>query len=126
MEAAAKRFPILKPVIVECTSYQPHERPSASSLCQTLGTFVGNDRYYPNTRRSGPEKDVGVVGRAWMMREINSRCDEMNRELLSAKSLLSAEENRWQLEAGRVDGLNDRLKDADHSRRQAAAAPTRL
>ena len=113
LEAAAERFPILKPVIVECTSYQPHERPSASSLCQTLGSFVGNDRYYPNTRRSGPEKDVGVVGRAWMMREINSRCDEMNRELLSAKSLLSAEENRWQLEAGRVDGLNDRLKDAE-------------
>jgi len=27
--------------------------------------------------------------------------------------LLSAEENRWQLEAGRVDGLNDRLKDAE-------------
>ena len=105
MEAAAKRFPILKPRIVECTSYQSHERPS---VCQTLGTFVGNDRYYPNT-----EKDVGVVGRAWMRREISSRCDEMNRELLSAKSLLSAEENLWQLEAGRLDGLNDRLKDAE-------------
>jgi len=48
-----------------------------------------------------------------MAQEISSRCDAINRELISTKSLLSVEENRWQLEAGRVDGLNDRLKDAE-------------
>lgn len=120
MAHSCERHAIFKPLLTSMVSYQPHERPTAETICRTLEAFKTNDRYYPLSRRSQPEKDLGVLGRHWMQTQIDRQCQEVNTELLRTKSLLAAEEARWRLEAGKVDGINEDLRQSqlEHARTQ--------
>lgn len=120
---SCNRFPVLKPLLLSMVSYQPNERPSAEFICRTLEGFKENDRYYPITRKVQPEKDIGILGRHWMLREIDKQCQDVNTELLRTKSLLVAEEQRWRLEAGKVDGIKEQLR---ASQGESANAQTKL
>lgn len=117
---SCNRHPIFKPLIAATVSYQPHERPTAEYICTALETFKTNDRNYPLSRRTQPEKDLGILGRHWMQTQIDRQCQEVNTELVRTKSLLAAEEVRWRAEAGKVDGINDQLHQSqqEHARTQ--------
>ena len=107
---ACSKYTFLKPLLVSMVSYQPNERPTAEAICRTLEELKENDRYYPISRRTQPEKDIGVLGRHWMLSEIEKHCQDVNTELTRTKSLLGAEEQRWRHEAGKVDGINEQLR----------------
>lgn len=120
---SCSRFPVLKPLLLSMVSYQPNERPTAEFMCQALEALKENDRYYPLSRRTQPEKDIGILGRHWMLGEIDRQCQDVNTELARTKSLLAAEEQRWRHEAGKVDGINEQLR---ASMQEAAETQTRL
>ncbi|KAJ1403236.1 kinase-like domain-containing protein [Ochromonadaceae sp. CCMP2298] len=108
--AACGRVPILAQTLEATVAYSPSDRPTAASICQTLEALRRNDRHYPVSRRT--EKDLGILGRAWMRAEIARQCEEVGTELRRTQSLLLHEEERWRAEAGRVDGINMQLAEA--------------
>ncbi len=120
---ACNKYPFLKALLVSMVSYQPNERPAAEVICRTLEELKENDRYYPISRRTQPEKDIGVLGRHWMLSEIEKQCQDVNTELTRTKSLLGAEEQRWRHEAGKVDGINEQLR---ASQAECASTQTQL
>jgi serine/threonine protein kinase len=126
IEQAGAAHPVLHSLIVSMVSYQPHERPSAEAVCRALDELRSNDRYYPLARRSHPEKDLGILGRHWMLGEIERQCREVSTELVRTRSLLAAEEVRWRHEAGKVDGINERLAASQEELRTTATSLERL
>jgi hypothetical protein len=120
---ACDTHPVFKSLIFSTVSYQPHERPTAEFICRALEAIKANDRYYPLSRCVQPEKDLGILGRHWMQAQIDKQCQDVVVELNRTKSLLAAEEQRWRQEAGKVDGINERLAE---SQGQVAATNERL
>lgn len=110
ISTAGDRFEVLKEIIESTVQYQPHSRPTSHDIAINLHTIRENDRYYPLIRRIGPEKDVGILALHWMHSEINKRTNELEANLEQNKHRLQAEERLWQIEAAKVDGLNDQIK----------------
>lgn len=111
---ACDKQPLFCSIITSSVHYQPHERPSAEHLCRSLQTIKSNDRNYPLSRTVFPEKDLGIIGRQWMEEQIQRQCESVVVELNRTRSLLAAEEVRWRQEAGKVDGINDQLRESQN------------
>jgi serine/threonine protein kinase len=123
---ACETHPLFRSLIQSAVSYQPHERPTAEAMCKVLEVVKENDRHYPLSRTIAPEKDIGILGRHWMQAQIDRQCEQVVVELHRTKSLLAAEEARWQAEAAKVDGINDQLREARALHAGALEQLTRL
>jgi len=99
----------LENLITKSMAYQPTERPSAREMHATLTSLRNNDRFYAPSRRSGPQRDVGLLGRRWMVDEIHTKTKDVKTALEQTTRRLTAESER----------LRDEVKRADENEKQA-------
>ena len=109
---ACNKFPPFSTVIAQTIHYQPNERPTAASVCDLLKELKGNDRFYPPLRRQPPQCDIGIMARRHIEETVEERAGDIRLALEQTSRRLSIEEQRWRDEAGKVDGLDKRLREA--------------
>lgn len=102
---ACNQHNILQQLIENCISYQPSLRLQSFEICQQLLDIKSNDRYYPLIRKISPEKDISVLARSYMNIQINKHNSDIKLLLQQTNCRLVAEENRYKLEANKVDEL---------------------
>ena len=87
---AISKYGVLKHLLISTISYQPRDRPTSTSICESLELIKSNDRYYPTNRKIQPEKDIGILPRHWMKEQMenNSRDVKIALEQTSRRLLL--------------------------------------
>eukprot|EP01031_Cornospumella_fuschlensis_P029376 gene29376-35461_t len=126
IHAAIDSYPILKDIIAKSMSYDPAERPSASDLTVSLQRIHDNDRYYPVSRRSLPEREMSAEVVQYVQSKSSGEISELRLKLEQTQKLLRAEETRWKTEAAAVDTLKDTVAQEQRTRESLQAENARL
>lgn len=106
----ANQYECLRLLLSKCVDYNPDLRPTAGEICEQLTELRDNDRYYPISRRTSSEKDVGIEALAWMREKVSSTTGELSLKLDQTSKQLRAEEERLRAQAAIVDSLQAQLQ----------------
>ena len=111
LKAACQKYPPLQGYLTDLVAFHPSERPSSALLCDGLKELRHNDRYYPPARRLSPQCDVGVMARRFLEDSVMQRCGDIKLALEQTARRLASEEERWRMEAAKVDKIQFRADD---------------
>jgi serine/threonine protein kinase len=105
VQSAIEKYPLFSELLQATLQYQPHQRPTARIITTQLRHWQENDRYYPPTRHYLPENDFGFLAKHWMNEQMQQATNDWRQKWRQSEDMVQIEQQRWQLEAQKVDQL---------------------